>query len=76
MIKTTTIVPKEGELNSYINKPVLEKLNDDNWEFPKQIGVITSAIEVEDGYELTITLWGEQLKEELMNNEVSTFSIS
>ena len=72
MIEFKIKVSKEGNINSYINKPVLNRtlsleestnvymFND----MPKEIviGIISDAIELEDYYELTIRLWKEKMK--------------
>lgn len=56
-IKCKTIVPKQGDIKSYINKPVLDKLNMDEAKSSKAIGVVTDAKEVEQGYELTFSIF-------------------
>jgi len=72
MIEFKIKVSKEGNIDSYINKPVLNRIlsieestnvymfND----MPKEIiiGIISDAIELEDYYELTIRLWKEKMK--------------
>jgi hypothetical protein len=55
-IKFKTIVPKQGDVKSYINKPVLDKLSLDLTKSSKTIGVITDAKEIEEGYELTVSI--------------------
>lgn len=65
MLTIKTKVAKRGELSSYINKPVLNKIetgldfigdvNIEHKEVP--IGVITNAIELVDCYELTMQIW-------------------
>lgn len=52
-----TIVPKQGDIRSYINKPVLNKSSLDLTTSSKVIGVITDAEEVKEGYELTIAIF-------------------
>lgn len=72
MLTLKIIVPKDGELDSYINKPVLDRISYDAFD-SKVIGVITNAIEVEDGYELTIML-RNNMQYEWINGEVSAIS--
>lgn len=72
MLTLKIIVPKDGELDSYINKPVLDRISYDAFD-SKAIGVITNAIEVEDGYELTIML-RNNIQYEWINGEVSAIS--
>jgi hypothetical protein len=57
-MRIKTIVPKQGDLESYINKPFLDRIDGDIFK-SKVIGVITDAVEIETGYELTINIFGE-----------------
>jgi hypothetical protein len=62
MITLKTIVPKQGNIEDYINKPFLDKIDNDPFHFEsKAIGIISDAIEVENGYELTITIWKQDV---------------
>ncbi len=49
LVKVETFVPKQGNIESYFNKPVL--LND------KPVGVIVEAIEIDNKYKLNIVFW-------------------
>lgn len=49
-----TIVSKQGDIKSYINKPVWDKR--ENLNDQKEIGTIIKAVEIENGFELTIKL--------------------
>jgi hypothetical protein len=60
MIKLKTVVPKQGKIEDYINKPFLDKILEDSFE-SNAIGIINDAIEVEDGFELTITIWKQEI---------------
>lgn len=65
-----TIVPKQGDINSYFNKPVT--LNNE------VIGVIMNAIEIEQGYKLTMGIWVEKIRttfEFFTNNSLSSIII-
>ena len=89
MIEFKIKVSKEGNINSYINKPVLNRtlsleestnvymFND----MPKEIviGIISDAIELKDYYELTIKLWKEKIKffrEFFVDGELASISIN
>jgi len=89
MIEFKIKVSKEENINSYINKPVLNRIlsieestnvymfND----MPKEIviGIISDAIELEDCYELTIKLWKEKIKifrEFFVGMELASISIN
>lgn len=72
-IQFKTIVPKQGELKSYINAPFMDRANDDPFN-SKIIGVVTKAIEVENGYELTVSLFGEYRFEWDQNDHLCTIS--
>lgn len=74
MITFKTIVPKQGEINTYINKPFLDRLDGDPFE-SKAIGVISDAVEVSNGYLLTITLWKQDVVAEwFTEGELSAIS--
>lgn len=49
ILQVKTIVPKQGDISSYFNKPVL--LDD------RPIGVITKATEINQGYKLSMIIW-------------------
>lgn len=74
-IKFKTIVPKEGDIEKYINKPVLDRRSGDPFTH-KTIGVITSAIEVENGYELTVRLFGKYGFEWFTDGKLNSMSIN
>jgi ubiquitin C-terminal hydrolase len=59
-IQLKTIVPKQGDIKSYVNKPFLNRIDGDPFN-SKAIGIITDAVEVENGYKLTIALWKSEL---------------
>jgi len=82
-------VSKEGNINSYVNKPVLNRIlsieestniymfND----MPKEIviGIISDAVELDNCYELTIKLWKEKIKifrEFFVGGELASISIN
>lgn len=48
MIKLKTVILKQGEINSYINEPVLDRVTYNAFD-SKAIGIITDAIEVDNG---------------------------
>ncbi|MET3505533.1 hypothetical protein [Halalkalibacter oceani] len=73
-VKFKTIVPKDGELSSYLNKPVLDRVDLSNTFETKTIGVISDAVEVEEGYELTIQLFSK-FQYEWIGNELNALSI-
>ena len=73
MIALKTVVPKQGHINSYLNAPVLDRVNFNGFD-SKAIGVITDVIEKEDGYELTIML-GNKMQYEWINDKVSAISL-
>ena len=70
-----TIVPKEGDIKTYINKPVVDRVTESDPFKAKAIGVITGAVEVEKGYELTMEIFGKPNLEFYGNNEVISYSI-
>jgi|HigsolmetaAR201D_1030396.scaffolds.fasta_scaffold32248_3 hypothetical protein len=70
-----TIVPKYGDLSSYIGKPVLDKIDPIYNCDEKVVGVIKEAVEVENGFELTIELFDKTIKYEWINNEISSIAI-
>ena len=74
MIKLKAIVPKEGKIEDYINKPFLDRIENDPFE-SKAIGMITDAIEVKNGYELTVTLWKQELISEWLSGQLSAISM-
>lgn len=74
-IKFKTIVPKNGDINSYINKPFLDRISVDDPFESKAIGVISDAIEVEDGYELTINIFSKYQFEWFGGGELSAMSM-
>ena len=77
-------VPKEGNMESYINKPVLNRSSEDTFDVmkninPKIIGMIIGAIELEDCYELTLNIWIDRIKfkkEFSCNKELLSMSVS
>lgn len=71
-IQLKTVVQKQGELETYINKPVLDKVSGDSSS--KVIGVITKAVEVGNGYQLTISLFGKHKFEWFEDGELSAIS--
>lgn len=73
MLTLKTIVPKHGDISSYISKPVLDRMTCSTFE-SKVIGVISHAVEKEDGYELTIVL-RNKMQYEWINSEVSTIAL-
>jgi hypothetical protein len=73
-IQLKTIVPKQGDIETYINKPFLNRIDGDPFN-SKAIGIITNAVEVENGYELTIALWKNKLVYEwFTDGELSAIS--
>jgi hypothetical protein len=60
MIKLKTIVPKQGKVEDYINKPFLDRLDRDPFK-STAIGIINDAVEVDNGYELTILIWKQEI---------------
>lgn len=69
-IKFKTVIPKEGVLNSYINSPLT--INDYSDPFvprTKHVGVITEANETEEGYELTVGIFGKFVPEIFPDNK-------
>jgi hypothetical protein len=75
MIKIKTIVPKQGDIKDYINKPFLDRLEGNAFE-SKAIGIISDAVDVEHGYELTITLWKQEIiTERFSDGQLSAMSI-
>lgn len=62
-------MPKQGDINSYFNKPVL--LDD------KPIGMIINAAEVDSGYKLSMMIWIRTLKScrEFIDNDLSAIII-
>lgn len=62
-------MPKQGDINSYSNKPVL--LDD------KPIGMIINATEVDSGYKLSMMIWIRTLKScrEFIDNDLSAIII-
>jgi len=73
MIVLKTVVPKQGDINTYLNAPVLDRVNFNAFD-SKAIGVITDVIEKEDGYELTIML-RNKMQYEWINDKVSAISL-
>ena len=73
LMKFKTIVPKQGDIHSYVHKPVINKIEGDPFSM-KSIGVISEAIEVSEGYELTIDIKGEYAID-VHNEELSSISI-
>jgi hypothetical protein len=88
MSRVTIKVDKSGDIDSYLNKPVLDRMtrvldlstnsisgNDDS----KVIGVISEAVEMENCFELTLTIFDEEKlfpRREFMGKELISFSIS
>lgn len=70
-IQFRTIVPKQGNIDSYINKPVLDRISIDHPYESIALGVITDAKEVENGYELTISIFRKYQFEWFENGELS-----
>lgn len=64
-IKGKTVVSKVGKLEDYINLPVVKD--------SKAIGVINNATELDDGYELEMTLFKVGI--ELFNDTPTSISI-
>lgn len=71
MLIFKTKIDKHGNVESYINKPVVDKFASEiDFTKPivelnpqsKIIGVITEAIELEDCFELTIKIWKNPIK--------------
>ena len=56
MVIIKAIVPKDGDIESYLNKPVLDRVTESDPFKTKTIGVITNAVETEQGYELTMEI--------------------
>ena len=73
MIVLKTVVPKQGDINTYLNAPVLDRVNFNAFD-SKAIGVITGVIEKEDGYELTMML-RNKMQYEWINDKVSAISL-
>jgi hypothetical protein len=71
-----TIVSKYGDVQSYINKPVTDKLDFYNDSSAKVIGVIKDAIETVNGYELEIELFDKVPKFEWVGGKLSSFVIN
>jgi hypothetical protein len=71
-MKVITQVPKQGKIESYVNKPVVDSFDSFDRQ-GKVIGVVRSAVEVSNSYELTIDLWGKytQFSREFMDGELS-----
>jgi len=73
MLKLKTIVPKQGNIEDYINKPFLDRINGDPFD-STAIGVISDAIEVENGFELTINMFHKSMEMEILNGKISAMS--
>ena len=69
ILQIETIVSKQGDINSYFNKPVL--LDD------KPIGTIIKATEVDSGYKLSMMIWLRTVKTYniFINNDLNSISI-
>lgn len=75
-------VSKQGDADSYINKPVLNKAIGYNkgtlFSNPVAVGTVTEVIIHEDYYELKLTIFDKFVKEvrEYIVNELGSISIS
>ena len=69
ILQVEIIVPKQGDINSYFNKPVLL----DN----KPIGTIIKATQVDSGYKLSVMIWLRTVKiyNAFINNDLNSISI-
>lgn len=69
ILQIETIVPKQCDINSYFNKPVLL----DN----KPMGVIIKATEIDKGYKLSMMIWLRTVKSysTFINNDLNSISI-
>ena len=70
-----TVIPKAGDVKSYIDKPFLDRVSETDPFKSKVIGVIRDAVEIEEGYELTIALFAKYNFEFFDNMEFSAMSI-